>query len=141
MRRARAGLGSPQAETPSRLHGDGEIVVNTRSAPSAMKLVLAAAMGLTMCAALVVMGKGRGETPPIDLKASGGPGRASGVEGTNLRKTFRRLSMIGFEAEEGSEQRGGWRTCRAYEEDKLGPHKKVHFLCSAVCFMYDSGVW
>eukprot|EP00903_Cladosiphon_okamuranus_P021873 g20109.t1 len=87
------------------------------------QLVLVLAAALTLYTAVIVLGKWRGRTHTLDLRASAPAAKPSGgEEGANLRKTFRRLSMIGFE--EGSGKEGEWRTCRAYQEDKLGPHKQ-----------------
>lgn len=128
MRRARGGAGLPEAaasQTPpsSRLHGDDE-TAGARSAPSAVKPVLMVALALTLFAAIVLVGNARGGTQAVELRASSGSNAgASGGRGTDLRRSFRRLSMMGFE--EGSGQDGEWRTCRAYEESTLGPHKKV----------------
>lgn len=131
MRRAKGGAGSPVAasETPSssgRLPGGSGAVEGTRSAtPSSAKLLLVVALVSTLYTALLVFGKGRGGTPTVDLRvaspSSGGAG--GGGQATNLRRSFRKLSMMGFE--EGSGQDGEWRTCREYEEGELGPHKAV----------------
>lgn len=83
--------------------------------PSAVKLVVVVGLVSVLYTALVIMGNGRGRTRTAD-----GP-RAGDSE--NLRRTFRKLSMMGYE--EGDGQGGEWRTCRSYQEDKLGPHKKV----------------
>lgn len=129
MRRAKVGAGSPMAESsdgpPSRLHAESG-VEGARSAPSAFKLVLVVALISTLYTVLVVLGKERGGTPTVDLRAAPSTLAHRG-QGANLRRHFRRLSMMGFEG--GSGEGVEWRTCREYEEGKLGPHKKVRVLC------------
>lgn len=119
MRRLRGGGAAGSPEASARRGADGEPAHGLLpSAPSALKLVFVVALVTTLYTTLVVLregGGGGGRSPVLQLRASSGR--------SELRSTFRQLSMMGFE--EGDGLGGEWRTCRAYEEDKLAPHKKV----------------
>lgn len=106
-----------------------------RSARPVAKLAAASLAGLGL---YVVLWLGIGATDRsgaidgrVDLgvgKEGGGAvtggGGGAGKKDWGLRRTLRKLSMIGYESEGG--EGGEWKTCRAFEETGLGPDKKVN---------------
>lgn len=50
------------------------------------------------------------------------PAQTEGQE-RNKGQGFRQLNALGFEKGDGTD--GKWKTCRAYREDELAPHKRV----------------
>lgn len=133
MRHATGGAGSrEEPEATSRLDGDGG-VEGMRSAPSAVKLVLVfVGCVSTLYTTLDVVGKvlAHGGThhqqnqreTSRKLNVVLGLEEGNG-ERENLRSTYRELSLMGFEEDNG--QGGEWLTCRAYQDDELSPHKTV----------------
>lgn len=114
----------------------GTLADRLRSARPLTKLGAASVVGLGL---YVVLSVGIGATVRsgaidgrVDLGVGKGPGGGGALTGGGggagkkewgLRRTPRKLNMIGFESEGG--EGGEWKTCRAYEETGLGPHKKA----------------
>lgn len=107
------------------------------STRSELKIILGGVVLLCTCTAYYVVAAGR----PFAGTQSSSKGTGSQHITTGGGKSFRTLNMQGLKEGQGSRnsnngQGGGegggggeeeeeWVTCRAYEEDKLGPHKKV----------------
>ncbi len=133
MRRPR-GVGAETPEdAPTTRAGDGEPARELPSAPSLLRLVFVVVLVSTLYTTLVVLRDGGGGTSPTALRAEGWPEGSSGG-GSKLRSTFRQLHMMGFE--EGSEQGGEWRTCKAYAESELPPHKKVRCTQAQINYLF-----
>lgn len=120
MRRPK-GAGAETPEMPTTRGGNGEQARGLPSAPSLLRLVFVVVLVSTLYTTLVVLREGGGGTSSQALRAVGQ--RQSSGDGSKLRSTFRQLHMMGFEEDSG--RSGEWRTCRAYAESELPPHKKV----------------
>lgn len=105
-----------------------------RSAPPLVKLAGASVLGLGLYVvfSLRLGGGAAGNNSGVGVRVGaggvlGGGGTVIGGGGEGkewgLRRRFRQLSMLGFESEGG--KGGEWKTCRAFEETGLAPHKKV----------------
>lgn len=74
---------------------------------------------------------GRGEMVTVEQPASIGAAASSeGTEHARHPKSFRQLSMLGYEKDGGGQE--AWKTCRAYREEALPPNKKV-CCCRRTC--------
>lgn len=101
------------------------------------KLATVGIFGCSLYAAFLAGRGQRGGAPGGHTLSVGGDGIATATtttvvparaEGRGERKgqSFRQLNAIGFEKGDGTG--GEWKTCRAYQEDKLAPHKRVREL-------------
>lgn len=130
MRRTRA-AGEDEASLPELRSHHGVVPDRTRSISPAAKLVAVLIFVWGLYISVVALGKGRGGTATGETTVAvrgenvGGRGYVVGRRGG-----LRELNMLGFE--KGSGDGGKWRTCRAYQEDKLAKDKIVggsKYLC------------
>lgn len=106
------------------------------SPSSALKVFLGLACGSVLCTAYLVAarnGREHSSTPPPSGALEVGRHDNNNARGGGI---FRALNMLGFEGGHGTgkssnnpnndgQEGDEWVTCRAYEENNLGPHKKV----------------
>lgn len=96
-----------------------------RSVSPALKLVTALILIWALYISAMALGKGQrdaatGHTTAVEVRTEDAGGSVHVEAG---RGGVRELSMLGFE--KGGGDGGEWRTCRAYQEDKLAKHKTV----------------
>lgn len=138
MRRARPVAGDErslrQQDGTERLRSNHGVVADrTRSASAAVKLVAVLLSVWGVYISVIALGKGRSGTATGDAVGTAVRGDLAGGKdhGAGVRAGLRELNMMGFE--KGSGNGRGWRTCRAYQEDKLAKDKTVSGPNSYAC--------
>lgn len=120
MRQLRGvGAGSPERKWTLRRRS-GKSTQGLRSSRALLGLLFVVASVAALYTTLSISGERR-STSSVAARAAGQPGSEGG---SKLRSNFGQLNVTGVDEDNGLSEE--WRTCRAYEESGLPPHKKVN---------------